>query len=39
VRDAKLCDMAWLKDYKEPTPEPKPRPAPKDTVKVLPPNP
>jgi hypothetical protein len=36
ARGAQACDMAWLKDYKEPTPEPKQKPAPKDTVKVLP---
>ena len=36
ARGATTCDMAWLKDYKEPTPPPKPKPAPKDTVKVLP---
>jgi hypothetical protein len=34
ARRTKACDMAWLKDYKEPTPEPKPKPAPKDVVKV-----
>jgi mono/diheme cytochrome c family protein len=37
ARGAKACDMAWLKDYKEPTPEPKPKPAPKETITVLPP--
>jgi mono/diheme cytochrome c family protein len=36
ARGAKACDMAWLKDYKEPTPEPKPKPAPKETITVLP---
>jgi hypothetical protein len=38
ARGAKACDMAWLKDYKEPAPEPKPKlkPEPKETVKVLP---
>jgi hypothetical protein len=28
--------MAWLKDYKEPTPEPKLKPAPKGVIKVQP---
>lgn len=38
ARGAKLCDMAWLKDYKEPTPDPKPTPPPsKDLIKVQPP--
>lgn len=40
ARGAKAWDMAWLKDYKEPTPEarakPKPTPTPKDVVKVIP---
>ena len=34
ARGAKACDMAWLKDYKEPTPEPKPKPTPGDLVEV-----
>lgn len=36
TRGAKAFDMAWLKDYKEPTPEPKPTPTPppKDLIKV-----
>jgi len=39
ARRASACDMAWLKDYKEPTPEPKPakaKPAPTDVIKVQP---
>jgi mono/diheme cytochrome c family protein len=39
ARGASACDMAWLKDYKEPTPEPKPskpKPAPTDVIKVQP---
>jgi hypothetical protein len=38
ARGAAAFDMAWLKDYKEPTPEPrlKPTPAPKDVIKVQP---
>jgi mono/diheme cytochrome c family protein len=38
VRGARACDMAWLVDYKEPTPEPKPKPAPTAVIKVLPNN-
>ena len=38
TRGAKAYDMAWLKDFKEPTPDatpkPKPKPAPGDVVKV-----
>jgi mono/diheme cytochrome c family protein len=37
-RGAKVCDMAWLRDYKEPAPAPKPTPTPKpparETIKV-----
>jgi Zn-finger protein len=36
ARSAKACDMEWLKDYKEPTPEPKPKTAPADVIKVQP---
>lgn len=36
ARGASACDMEWLKDYKEPTPEPKPKAAPKDIIKVQP---
>lgn len=42
ARQAKACDMAWLKDYKDPAaepkakPTPKPTPASKDVIKVSP---
>lgn len=40
VRGAKACDMAWLRDYKDPTParkaRPTPKPAPKEVIKVSP---
>lgn len=45
ARGAKACDMAWLKDYKEPAreakpkPAPKPTPTPKDVIQVAPPSP
>ena len=38
AQGAQACDMAWLKDYKEPTPAPKPAPTPtpKDLITVQP---
>ena len=36
VRGTKACDMAWLKDYREPTPVPTPKPASQDVIKVQP---
>lgn len=36
ARGTKACDMAWLKDYKERTPEPKAKPVPKGVVRVQP---
>jgi len=40
-RGAKVCDMAWLEDYKEPTPAPKPgapkaKPGAKSEIQVAP---